>query len=284
MSPQTVWLASYPKSGNTWMRAMLRPLTDEGDQDDLDINALGGGPIASGRGVLEALTGFAVSDLTVGEIDLLRPVCDTAFDADLSDVRFRKIHDALRLGEDDPPIVPPAASRAAIYIVRDPRDVAVSYAHHNAAPIEKTVAFLGEPGAAVSRSRRDIHQQVRQRMGSWSEHVRSWLDQDLIPVLTVRYEDIKADAIGELGRVTAFAGLDVGPERLAAAVEGARFERLREKEAESGFHERPKRATPFFRRGQVGGWRDELPAELAARVEADHAAVMDRLGYAREHA
>lgn len=102
----------------------------------------------SGRTHIERWLGFASSDLTLAEIERLRPLCDAALDLELEEVRFRKIHDALwtRAGA---PIVPPDRTRAAICLVRDPRDVAVSFAHHAGASHEWAVAALGDPETAM---------------------------------------------------------------------------------------------------------------------------------------
>jgi aryl sulfotransferase len=275
-TPQTVWLASYPKSGNTWVRAMLAALTS--DDDELDINHLGGGPIASGRPHIERWLGCASTDLTHEEIEWVRPLCDAALDHKLHDVRVRKIHDALWTSA-GAPIVPPASTRAAIYLVRDPRDVAVSLAHHSGGSVEWAVTALAAPSTAMLDAPREIEMQTRQHLGTWSRHFEGWTEHELFPVHVVRYEDVAADPVVQLAGLAEFAGLEASADRLAAAVRSARFEALRDQEKRVGFNERPGRDRPFFRRGEAGAWRDELDPELARRVEHDHAAAMRRCGY-----
>jgi aryl sulfotransferase len=227
---------------------------------------------------MELWLGFATSSLTPDEIDGLRPLCDALLDGSLDEVRFRKIHDALRTGG-GALIVPPENTRAAIYVVRDPRDVAVSWAHHSGRDNDWAVEALGRAGTAMAPGPDALMAQVRQHLGTWSDHVRSWTEHDLFPVLVVRYEDIHADPLGELRRLVEFAGMDASDERLAAAVESASFEALRAQEEAVGFFERPSPERPFFRSGRAGGWREELAPELAEQVERDHAEVMARLGY-----
>jgi hypothetical protein len=181
---------------------------DEGEEAQIDINTLGSGPIASSRAHIDQLLGFASSDLTPDEVGALRPACDAAIDAELTATRCRKIHDGLLTGPGGAPIVSPAATRAAIYIVRDPRDVAVSYAHHSGRSPAWAVDQLSDPDAMLEPSLRWIGTQTCQRLGSWSEHVSGWLDHDLFPVTLVRYEDLHAEPVGEFGRVARFAGLD----------------------------------------------------------------------------
>jgi aryl sulfotransferase len=277
--PMTVWLASYPKSGNTWVRAMLAALTSEADDPEVDINDMAGGPMSSARAHIERWTGFASSDLTRDELELVRPRCDAAFDGRLDDVRFRKIHDAFLAPGSGGPIVSVEHTRGAIYVVRDPRDVAVSYAHHNSGTHEWAVAMLSDRAGTMGRFDR-LDAQAPQHLGTWSDHVRGWVEHDLFPVHVVRYEGVAADPVGSLRALAAFAAIEPSDERLAAAVASASFEALRTQEAAVGFIERPSRADSFFRRGVAGSWRDELAPELAARVERDHAEVMARMGYA----
>jgi aryl sulfotransferase len=277
MSPKTVWLASYPKSGSTWVRALLASLRRDEHAGPINLDALGGGPIASSRGHFEHQTGLVSSDLTPAEILRLRPAADAALDARLEDVRVRKIHDALMPG----PIVPAEATLGALCVVRDPRDVAVSLAHHTGRDVALVVAEMAAPGGAMGGSTERLDPQLGQHLGSWSTHVTGWLDHELFPVLLIRYEDLHSDPFGQLARIAGFAGLAPSPEAITAAAQAAGFDRLREQEARDGFAERPSTDRPFFRRGASGAWRDELDPGLVARVENDHAGVMRRLGYER---
>lgn len=275
---RTVWLASYPKSGNTWFRAVYTAARLGGD---LDINDLAGGPIASARGVLDRHLGLPTGDLTADEIDALRPLVDDQLRPD-EGVRVRKVHDSLTpTATGAPPMSTTVAS--ALYLVRDPRDVAVSWSHHMDCSLEVAVARLGDPAMALSPERSGIGPQVRQHLGSWSDHVSSWVDQagttSPIPVAVVRYEDLMADPVATFGPALRQAGLDLDDTEVAAAVDRARFDRLRAQEDAEGFRERVGTNAPFFRAGSTGGWRTELPAELARRIEADHAEVMARLHY-----
>jgi aryl sulfotransferase len=276
---RTVWLASYPKSGNTWVRALLTAL-EEGEE--IDINRLGHGPIASARGPLHDWLGVPVTDLRMDEAARLRPAADAALDALFTRPQFRKIHDGLFSGPDGAPIVAPGAVRGAVYVARDPRDVAVSFAHHSARGTAEIVEFMGRSANALQVGSDGNAPQLPQKLGTWSEHVAGWLDHDLFDVLLVRYEDLHTEPAHELRRIVEFAGLTATEQAIAGAVRAASFDRLRGQEQERGFNERLRNDDLFFRRGQVCDWCTELPDELAGRIEQDHGAVMQRLGYAIE--
>jgi hypothetical protein len=145
--------------------------------------------------------------------------------------------------------------------------------------VEWAVELLCRAGATTADPPDGVAYQSRQRIGSWSEHVTSWLDQDLLPVQLIRYEDALTDPIGVFTAAMRFIGLDVTEEEIAVAVSRSSFERLAAQEAEHGFAERVRPDSRFFRRGRSGGWREELPADLADLVVGTHRETMTRLGY-----
>jgi aryl sulfotransferase len=299
---RTVWLASYPKSGNTWVRAVHTALTT---RQAPDLNALVGLAQPAGRGLLDEILGVPSSDLTRTEIDLLRPRVDEVVDARAERVMLRKVHDGCYPGPAGEPVVSVTAARAVLYVIRDPRDVAVSYAHHFDRPVEWAAARLCDPANTLAPGTRGVAPQVPQRLGDWSAHVLSWVDQPWLPVHVLRYEDALADPVRAFGAAFAAVGLLAsdpasGPASdpaadpaadlaadfaadlaadLAAAVDACTFDRLAAAEAAAGFRERPRPDTPFFRRGQTGTWRDELPAPLADHLATAHHTVMTRFGY-----
>ena len=115
------------------------------------------------------------------EIQLLRPRVDEALDRATSDLRLLKIHDVLHAGPSGEPIVSVAATRGAIYMIRDPRDVAVSLAHHQSVPLTSASRLLAGGRDPRSRTReagsRLADNTLPQYVGSWSEHVCSWIER-----------------------------------------------------------------------------------------------------------
>lgn len=291
---RTVWLASYPKSGNTWFRMLVANLSAKDDQP-VDINDLPErGGIASARGPFDHLLLIDSGLLTHDEIDCLRPrvyeelargAADDEYDTPEAEapVRFVKAHDAYTLTPTGEPLLAGArGAEGAIVIVRDPRDVAPSLANHNGTSVDDAVTFMNNKDAGFCARSTRQHNQLRQKLPGWSGHTASWLDQADIPVHLVRYEDMKTDTADVLRRALVFAGRTVSDEEIRRAVKFADFAQLQGQEKEKGFREAPQ-AQPggsFFRRGEAGGWRDELTPAQVARIEADHAPMMRRLGYA----
>jgi aryl sulfotransferase len=271
-----VWLASYPKSGNTWLRAVYTALR-VGQR--LDINNLDGGNIASSRELFDGLLGMRSSDLTPDEAEALRPRVDELAAASSADDFWRKVHDGLYPGPAGELIVSVEVTRIALYLIRDPRDVALSLAHHFGLPAPAAVEMMGCAQMAINESSRSLLTHLRQRLGSWSQHVRSWTDQCAFPVHVVRYEDCASDPIPTFREAFRQAGLDVAARVLEDAVAASAIARLRGQEQREGFKEYTVPGRAFFGRGAPGSWKKELPTALARRIEHDHGEVMARYGY-----
>lgn len=278
-----VWLASYPKSGNTWMRVFLTNYLRNADTP-ADINKLDGGPIASARIWFDEWAGIEASALADAVIEQLRPSVYRCMAGDASKPLYMKVHDAWSLTDRGEGLFPADVTAGVIYIVRNPLDMAASCAHHWGVSVEKAVEHMCNAEYASSRSMGGLSDQLRQRMLSWSGHVQSWLDESGLPVHIVRYEDLRRDPEETFGRVVSFLGFPRDETRVCRAVAFSDFSELQKQEKEKGFRERSVRAPgPFFRRGQAGAWREELPPELVERLIAVHEPVMKRFGYLNEN-
>jgi len=278
-----VWLASYPKSGNTWVRALVTNYRRH-EQAPADINRLDGGPIASARLGFDEWVGVEASALREHVVDRLRPEVYRRLASSAEAPLFLKVHDAWRRTDNDEPMFPPDATLGVVYIVRNPLDLVMSLANHHGMAPEAAVRRLCDRDPKASDSAVGLRHQLPQRLGSWSEHVRSWVDESGLPVEVVRYEDLAADAVAALERVVRFCGLDGNrdgscPARLAKAVAFSDFAELSRQERESGFNERPQTARTFFRRGRVAGWREELGPSLVRQLVDAHGPTMERFGY-----
>ena len=277
-----VWLASYPKSGNTWTRMVLAQY-QAGNDAPIDINNMPQrNTIASARGAFDNHTLIASGCLTHDEVDRLRPRVYERMAEHADETLFNKIHDAFHLTTDGEPMVSTRATRGALYIIRHPLDVCVSSSHHNGASIDRSIEHMGNEDATFAGGTRRQNDQLRQRMGSWSDHVLSWVDNPDVPVHTMRYEDMKASPLDTFAAAFEFVGIDVDRQRLATSIELTAFDKLKAKEQESGFRERSRKTQSFFRSGKAGGWRDVLTPEQAQRLCTDHAQVMERFGYSAD--
>lgn len=229
---------------------------------------------------MEFLTSWGIDArrLTCDELDLIRSRLELVTGDRAGRPMLRKTHEKFRSAPDGSELFPAASSRAALVIIRDPRDVACSAARHFNMSLDEMIDRLcrrdpqspGTPSVLMSR----------QPQGSWSEHLDSWRRLPTYPVAVYRYEDFLAAPHLTFGAALEFAGLEVSESELSHAVEATRFEKLQTSERETGFSERaPGSNVPFFRKGQAGGWREELSSAQIAKIERNCGALMEEFGY-----
>ena len=276
------WLASYPKSGNTWARTFLTNYLIDGEAP-ADINHLRGGPIASAREVFDRWAGVEASDLPAEEIANLRPDVYRQMARHIEHPLYIKVHDACTHNSEGAQLFPADVTGAVLYMIRNPLDVAVSYAHHGGRTLQQTVDVLCNPQGVVFELSDRLVSQLPQALLSWSDHVRSWVDQSGMRVTVVRFEDMLANPESAFGAVVRALDLKFDALRLKRALAFSRFEALQEQELRAGFRERHMRADAlFFREGRAGAWRLELGSEMAARILSTQGEVMRRFGYVDE--
>ncbi|MGF1553108.1 MAG: sulfotransferase domain-containing protein [Paracoccaceae bacterium] len=258
-----VWLASYPKSGNTWLRSFLaKYFTPKHDQ--LDINTLRRFTTGDVRAdFFERASGrspFKAADFD--EWLMLRQKALHLIAVSKPQPHFVKTHCMVdRIGPY--PLIPPQVTAAAIYLVRNPFDVAQSYARHLGYSLDDTVALMENP-KGINRTAANIFEVL----GRWDDHVASWTRARGLARHVMRYEDMVADPERAFRDLLAFLKAPVNDGKLRRALRETSFEALRQEEAKKGFIERPGHMDAFFAKGRAGSWREELSAEQVARLRA----------------
>jgi hypothetical protein len=241
--PDDTFIVSYPRSGNTWTRFLIANLLHPQEPATFDN--------------IERL----IPDTEAQSSHYMRRVPSP---------RIVKTHSYF-----DP------RYPRVVYIVRDPRDVALSYYDfsrkyrhfEDSYPLERYVGdfVTGNIGST--------------NWGTWGENVASWaFARGARPgFLLLRYEDIKARPEQELTRLADFFGIAATPERLQTAIERSSAERMREMEKTQGkdwVSTKNKRSDiPFIRTASVGGWKTNLGTESVAKIESTWGHIMAQLGY-----
>jgi hypothetical protein len=269
-----VWLASYPKSGNTWMRAFLHNLF-RNPAVAFDINRMDELSFGDTKpsAYLAADPNWTLAS-SMRDTFALRARVHRAIAASSRDSVFVKTHSALMEAE-GAPLVTMEVTTGAIYIVRNPLDVALSVASHFALPLDTAIRHMGQRGHTLPQNEINAYELV----GSWTENVESWTGSPSPGLHVVRYEDMQEAPHKTFGGIAGFLGLKPPRDRLERAIKQSSFRVLQEQERRHGFRERPPHAEAFFRKGKAGQWRAELSAEQVARIVADHSATMRRYGY-----
>jgi hypothetical protein len=269
-----IWLASYPKSGNTWMRAFLHNLLRD-PPEGYDINKITDFSFSDSTihifkpFLTKPWTEWTVGDIANTRWQAQRYVCMRQLDDS-----FVKTHNALieYMGK---PIIYPEFTAGSIYIIRNPLDVVISLAHHYAVDMDEAVEIINRPDNGT----RNTDQMVYEIHRSWELHVASWTMHAVPGMLTVRYEDMLEKPRQTFGKVAKFLGLKPTPDRLMRAIKNSSFEKLRGQEDKSGFQERPPKAEKFFRAGKAGQWKNVLTQDQVDRIVAVNKEQMKRFGY-----
>jgi uncharacterized membrane protein YkvA (DUF1232 family) len=241
--PDDTFLVSFPRSGNTWTRFLVCNLMDPDH------------PVT-----------FAGLESRIPEIydvpdRILRrfPRPRTIKSHESFDPRYKKV----------------------IYIVRDPRDVAVSYYEFQ---LKRKV--ISEQCTLESFLPRFLESEFEPTTGCWGDHVLSWLAtrQGRSNFLLLRYEDMQQQTAEAGARIARFLGVDSAPERVARAVELSSADRMRALEREQAHLWKETRQTrqdkPFVRRAVAGGWKSSLPESCVFQIESAWGRIMQMLGYA----
>jgi len=273
-----VWLASYPKSGNTWFRVFLSNLLNKNDQP-ADINNLYATPIASNRELFDEATGLASSDLTPEEIDNLRPGVYEYAARNSKELLYQKVHDAWIETELGEPMFSKNVTHGVVYFIRNPLDVAVSFANHLCKPLDVTANILADGNFAFSNTTDRLHLQLRQRLLTWSDHVQSWVDKSDLPIIVLRYEDMKSDTFNTFSKAVNFIGIKATNNEIKLALKFSDISEMQKQEAEKGFKEKPAKCQTFFRKGLTGTWRNELNDSIVDQICRDHQKMMIRFCY-----
>lgn len=283
MTGNIVWLASFPKSGNTWFRAFYVSLLGV-REDEFDINSLHIDAIASSRNLFDHFTGLDSSNLLPQEIAALRPTFHEMMSMKAQKQLLVKVHDAYTFLPDGTPLFPPNATFGTIYIIRNPLDVVPSSANHFYCEMDKAVEWLNNENTITrNKKHRDgLGTQLDQRLLDWSSHVLSWVDSTEMNVHVMRYEDMKHAPLESFSKAISFLGLNKSTAEISAAMENVSFENLQKQEREKGFRERPPKTKSFFRKGRTGSWRESLTDKQVQRVVEKHSEVMRRFGYLTE--
>jgi hypothetical protein len=272
-----IWLASYPKSGNTWLRAFYHNFMRNPDRS-YDINRMADITVGDSQAQwYREIDPRPASQYSIVEVQQMRPAVHRRLAALGPDSILVKTHNAL-LEDDGHPLVTQEVTAGAIYLVRNPLDVAVSYSHHLGWTLDQMITFLNTPGASSANTDANVYE----LHGSWSQNVESWTQNPHPRLHVMRYEDMLEKPLSTFGGLVRFLGIEAPRARIEKAIKLSSFRVLQEQERRHGFRERPAHADAFFREGKAGQWRKALSREQAAAIVAAHRPQMERFGYVPE--
>lgn len=273
---QLIWVASYPKSGNTWIRLLLNTLLINPEQP-LSINEISRLTLQDSQIELYRKVAGPRTGLDPATLSRLRPRVHAEMTRLHPNPVLVKTHSVIG-DHDGVPFITPEVTAAAIYIVRNPLDIVASYANHKSMTYEDVIARLGKEDWVIGNPQ-GPRPAVPTYVSSWSTNVKTWTGRPHPQLLVLRYEDLVAAPEDNAARIAAFFNLRRSEAEIARAVRFTSFDELKRQEAAEGFRERSDAEGRFFRKGQAGGWKEELTADQVRRISARHRDQMARFGY-----
>jgi hypothetical protein len=269
-----VYIASYPRSGNTFARILLAAYHGLDDINRLEEII----PADTTESLWRGVPDYAAQEISARNNWRFRRQVIEDYRRRTAALPFRglKTHGA-NLTAFGAPAFDLQPHDRIVYLARHPLDVALSNADFNNQDLDTAIDLMCRPGTCVGGPTLGS---IEAR-GSWPEHVAGWLGTGACPVLLVRYEDLCTGTAETLRKIVAFIGLPVEEDRIARAVEQSGFASLQQRERETGFTEAPAktRSGRFFREGRSNQWQTEMSREQIRRLSDYCAGTIAALGY-----
>ena len=278
-----VWLASYPKSGNTWLRSIISALIYS--QDGLfNFELLKKIPQFPTQKYFREFT----DDYTnIHEIKKYWIAAQDKINLE-NEIKFLKTHH-INCKIDNYSFTNKQNTCATIYIVRDPRNLVNSISNHYDKTINEAKEFLVTPKTLGAS--KNIHNlkngNVVTLIGNWAENYNFW-KQTNENFLLVKYEDLLNNINLELEKIVLFLkkyiNFDVNDNKLQNIIKTTNFNHLKEKEKEGLFDENvytksTNRKINFFHQGPENNWKSKLESEIVNEINLKFKNEMIELGY-----
>ena len=276
-----IWLASYPKSGNTLVRSLLSSYFFSKD-GKFEFNQLNNIKTFPSNGFFEAL-GININD----ENEIYKNYINAQKlinHGKKNKIVFLKTHSSFcKLNGYD--FTDAKNTIGAIYIVRDPRNIVTSYSNHfNKTKEESVNNILGDMFLMEDNTR------CRTHIGKWNFHYNSWKNFNSNRIIFVKYEDLIKDTEKSLRKIIKFCGLltrsrfFIDESKLKNVVKTTSFHELKKKEKETGFFEASKdkktgAIKPFFNLGQKNNWKKMLSENDQKKITKIYKKELLELGY-----
>jgi len=274
-----IWIASYPKSGNTWIRYFLKSYFNSSDKN-FSLDAKNNDDFYS----TTFPNIFLLNDMKIDYFNFGNIIKNWIPMQDFinlnNQTNFLKTHNAM-CTINNYHFTNISNTLGAIYIVRDPRSIVASFADHFQISHKETVEnmFSSEHGETPIINGKSYYQSI---MGTWSDHYNSWKTYKGRKVIIIKYEDLRSKTYETFSKIIKYLneinGTIFDEKKIKLSIEQTSFKNLRTLEEKDGFIERGK-GDFFFRKGKIDSWKQELSLDLIKKIEIKFRKEMLELGY-----
>ncbi|MDC0192624.1 sulfotransferase domain-containing protein [Alphaproteobacteria bacterium] len=274
-----IWIASYPKSGNTWMRTLLTSLIYTND-GIFNFDLLPKIDQFEKKSNFSFLKKLRSSDFD--NLDKMAVVSKYWHEAqenlNYSDLIFLKTHSS-NYNYKNLQYANLNKTRGCIYLVRDPRDVAISYSKFMGCSIDETIDYMLGPARQIWNQEKTVGIIISR----WDYHIASWINLDT-PKIFIRYEDLLHNTKKVLNELIRFIQeslkikIELNDNKIDNIIKTTSFELLKNKENTEGFKEASKNS-PFFREGKSLQWKKTLTHDQIEKIESNLGQYMKKFNY-----
>tara|TARA_B100001115_G_scaffold163305_1_gene139479 strand:+ start:1358 stop:2194 length:837 start_codon:yes stop_codon:yes gene_type:complete len=275
-----IWIASYPKSGNTWLRSIITSLlyTTDGIFDFKLIKKIKQFPTRN------QFQEFTKNFNDINEISKFWLLAQDKINL-TEEIKFFKTHN-LNCAVNKNSFTNKSHTLGTIYVVRDPRNLVNSIKnHYNKGNDEEAKNFLISK-KILSRVPKDNEADIATLLGSWSDHYNFWTKKNS-NLLLIKYEDLILDTKKELERIIIylkkFMTVEINPEKIKNILNTTSFDHLKDLENKGLFNENvydsKKNKIKFFNKGPSNDWTKVLDKKIQDDIEKIFYKEMKELGY-----
>ena len=273
-----IWIASYPKSGNTWLRSLISSYYFSKDKFNFSD--------------LKTIPNFSVNDF-INDNLIIQNGVDVAkqwlnvqrwINENYKKTLFFKTHNAC-VALNNNLFTDSDNAAGCIYVVRDPRNIITSYKNFEKKTYEKILYHMKNKEAYLFSQKKGEYKSY-EFIGSWADNYNSWFHNKLgVPICLIKYEDLVKDTLGELRKIIDFIAnvqniknYSFNIEKAERAVVDASFENLSKMEQDRGFSE-ARSNQKFFNMGEKNNWQKLLPVSIKKNIEQCFYSEMKELNY-----
>ena len=274
-----LWLASYPKSGNTWVRYFLKSYFNSSDKN-FSLDAKKNDDFSS----TTFPNPIMLKEMNIDYFNFKNIIKNWVSMQDAINLNnktnFLKTHNAM-CTINNYPFTNTKNTLGGIYIVRDPRDIVASFADHFQISHEEVVENMMSPqyGEFPEENGKNYYLTM---FGTWSDHYNSWKSYNGRKIMIVKYEDLVSKTYKTFSNIIKYLEdiniITFDEKKIKFSIEETSFANLRKLEEKNGFIEKGK-GSFFFRKGKVGSWKQELNKKLVKKIEQKFNKEMLELGY-----
>jgi len=281
-----IWLASYPKSGNTWLRSLLCSYFFSAD-GTFNFKQLDNIQQFSSKNYQVTKKNDSNYQSRVSK----NWIPTQEFINKDKKIHLLKTHNAMCTINGNS-FTNKNNSLSCIYIVRDPRNVITSISNHYNLDLFESLSFIKNEKKIIFTKQKSLVKKINHDpkdfnfLSSWSSHYSSWKNTTIFPIKVVKYEDLEKDVdktfISVLEFLSKFINFKIDDRKIKNCIDSTNFEKLKKMEDNVGFKETPdslKKKISFFHLGKKNNWKTLLDRKLSKNIEESFKKEMQKLGY-----